>query len=76
MTYVTAKFEVFLGPKLTWLLGPNKNMRVSGNGYENFRYSKAHIFFFWKKYNLLHFERHGKNIILCILKGILPFKMQ
>ena len=44
-----------------------KNKCVSGNGSENVRY------FFWKKHNFMHFERHFKNII-CILKGILPFK--
>ena len=33
------------------------------------------IFFFWKNYNFMHFERQNKNIILCILKGISTFKM-
>ena len=36
---------------------------VSGNRSENFRWVGTHIFFFWKKYNFVHFE------------GMLPFKM-
>ena len=39
-------------------------MCVSGNLSENFRWDKYTYFFFLEK-----------NIILCILKGILPFKM-
>ena len=45
------------------LLRPNKkNKCVSGNGYENFR-SGRHTYSFLEK-----------NIILCILKCISPFK--
>ena len=43
------------------------NKHVSSNGSENFRYGK-HTYFF-----KLFFS--GKNMILCILKGISPFKM-
>ena len=50
---------------------PNKkNKCVLGNGSENFfgRVGTPILFFF-----LIFFS--GKNIILCILKGISPFKM-
>ena len=44
-----------------------KNKCVSGNGSEILGRVGTHIFF------LIFFS--GKNIILCILKGISPFKM-
>ena len=51
------------------ILRPNKkNKCISGNGSENFRLGRHTCFF----YIFFFLE---KNIILCILKGILPFKM-
>ena len=46
----------------TFTFRPNKKMCVSGSRSENFRQGR-HTYFFWK------------DIILCILTGILPFKM-
>ena len=54
---------------LNVMIRPNeKNKCVSGNGFENFRYGR-HTYFF----NYFFFLE--TNIILCILKGISPFKM-
>ena len=46
-----------------------KNKCVSGNGSEILDREGRHIF---KKNHFLFLK---KNVILCILKGILPFKM-
>ena len=54
--------------RLPGVMRPNKNNKcVSGHGSENFRVGTK--FFF------NYFFLSGKNTILCILKGILPFKM-
>ena len=44
------------------------SVSVSGNESENFRYGR-HTYFFL----IIFFS--GKNIFLCILKGISPFKL-
>ena len=53
---------------ITWVSPNKKNKCVSGNGSENFRQG-MHTYFFLTIFFL------EKNIILCILKGISPFKM-
>ena len=51
------------------LIGPNnKNKCVWGNRSENFSQGR-HTYFFLIIFFL------DKNVILCILKGVLPFKM-
>ena len=49
--------------------GQIKNECVSGirSEYLGRVGSAKHTFFFWRKYNFMHSERHfGKNVILCI----------
>ena len=44
-----------------WMLGlyqgQIKKISISGNACENFRLGRQ-TFFFWKKYNFMHFEKH------------------
>ena len=65
MMFSAAPSQVYcIKPKGRIYLAKQKNRCVSGNGSENFRYGRHTYVFFWEK-----------NVFLCILKGILPFKM-